>query len=59
MECESCEVLYINSVESHEDGCPDAWRNYKVECKWCGQEFRPETKGQGCCSINCADAYYG
>ena len=57
--CDSCEVLTINGVKCHETGCPDAWKEYEVECKWCGTKFKPETKGQDCCSEECVEAYHG
>jgi hypothetical protein len=44
--CQSCEALTINGVLCHEHGCPDAWRDYKRKCAWCGQEFIPENKYQ-------------
>ena len=56
--CESCQALMINGVLCHETGCPDAWKDYKRECKWCGQEFSPETKEQVCCSDDCAESYF-
>lgn len=55
--CDSCQVLMINGVRCHEHGCPEAWRDYKRECKWCGQEFQPEEKGQHFCSAECAESY--
>lgn len=57
--CESCEAIMINGVYCHEQGCPDAWKDYKKECKWCGQEFQPDWKEQSCCSQECAAAYHG
>lgn len=53
-----CEKLRINGVLTHEIGCPEAWRDYEQECKWCGQSFKPEEMGQDCCSEQCAEAYY-
>jgi hypothetical protein len=44
--CNSCEALTINGVYCHEHGCPDAWKNKTIECKWCGNEFTPEEKEQ-------------
>jgi len=55
--CSSCEVLTINGVLCHELGCPDAWRDYTRECKWCGTEFTPEDKHQDCCSHSCTMNY--
>lgn len=53
-----CEILYINGVKTHEIGCPEAWRDYSRECKWCGAEFKPEEKHQDCCCDDCAEAYH-
>ena len=57
--CDSCEVLNINGLNCHERGCPEAWKDKKVECKWCGTEFKPEERGQEFCTISCAEAYSG
>ncbi len=57
--CKSCELLRINGVVCHETGCPEAWRDKTRECKFCGCDFVPETRGQTCCSVECNDAYYG
>jgi len=56
--CQSCEAATINGVLCHEHGCPDAWRDYKAECKWCGQLFTPEERGSAFCSEDCAEVYY-
>ena len=55
--CDSCEVAMVNGVRTHERGCPDAWKDYKKECKWCGSEFKPKEKGQNCCSKSCEKSY--
>ena len=57
--CKQCQALRINGVLCHEHGCPDAWKDYQVNCKWCGQEFKPETRHQICCSDECMQIYYG
>jgi hypothetical protein len=57
--CDSCEVLYINGVKCHELGCPDSWKDYLTECKWCGQEFQPEEQGQKFCDWECYEACCG
>jgi len=54
-----CEKLRINGVLTHETGCPEAWRDYGVVCKWCGMRFEPEQAGQILCSEDCANAYWG
>lgn len=56
--CDSCQALMINGVLCHETGCPDAWKDYKRECEWCGQKFSPETRHQSCCCDECAADYY-
>ncbi len=55
--CHSCEVLYINGIRCHETRCPDAWQDYKLECKWCGQEFVPEDRYQLFCDSTCQESY--
>ena len=54
--CQSCEALMINGVYCHEIGCPDAWKDYQVECYECGFEFQPEFKGQMICN-ECQSEY--
>ena len=56
--CDSCNLLRINGIVTHETGCPEAWKDYKVSCKWCGSEFYPVEKYQICCSEECAESYY-
>lgn len=56
--CDSCEVMSINGVLCHEQGCPHAWKDESRECKWCGQEFNPERSEQDCCSHSCEVAYH-
>lgn len=51
--CESCEVLWINGIKTHELGCPDAWKDEVRECKECGQKFKPETRYQVFCNSEC------
>ena len=58
MECNSCEVLYINGIKCHEHGCPDAWRDEERECNWCGQSFEPEFREQEFCTPECRVDYY-
>ena len=57
--CESCQMLNINGINCHESGCPDAWRDYKRECDWCGTEFEPEEDYHNCCSAECYQTYVG
>ncbi len=55
--CHSCDVLYINGVKCHEQGCPEAWKDKVRECKWCGGEFHPEERDQFFCDESCNEAY--
>ncbi len=55
--CDSCEALMINGIYCHETGCPDAWKDYKRECKWCGQEFMPDEEHHEFCSVGCVHDY--
>lgn len=57
--CDSCEVVRINGMRCHETGCPAAWRDDRRECEWCGQEFKPEHRGQVCCDDECQQSYGG
>jgi len=57
--CSSCEVLVINGILCPEGGCPDAWKDYNIECAWCGQYFRPEMFDQRCCDQSCTAGYNG
>lgn len=64
--CDSCQVITINGVATHETGCinssinPATGKKWKTECKWCGREFTPgPTNTHGCCSKGCANSYYG
>ena len=56
--CDQCQALMINGVYCHEIGCPESWKDYSNECKWCGSTFKPELKGQLFCDTSCAEAYY-
>ena len=57
--CKSCEAVMINKVLCHERGCPDAWKDYKHECTWCGNQFKPEYEDQEFCCEECCDNYWG
>jgi hypothetical protein len=62
--CESCNANYIKvfnvGMNCHEFGCPDAWKDEKLMCKWCGCEFIPEEKqNRETCSHSCMVAYNG
>jgi hypothetical protein len=47
--CDGCSPSTINGTLCHEQGCPDAWRDYSVECFECGCDFQPEHRGQQTC----------
>ena len=47
--CNSCQALMINGIHCHETGCPDSWKDYQNECYECGQELKPEHRGQMIC----------
>jgi hypothetical protein len=57
--CDSCEAVRINGVLCHEHGCPEAWRDHKIECRECGTRFVPEVKGQQFCDDDCYRTYNG
>jgi hypothetical protein len=57
--CQSCEALTVNGVLCHESGCPDAWKDYKRTCKWCGSTFTPEFSRQQFCDDSCYACYNG
>ena len=57
--CTQCEILYINGVKCHEIGCPEAYKDEKRKCNWCGQEFTPEHSRQLFCGDSCYANYYG
>jgi len=57
--CDGCNPAMINGVLCHEHGCPDAWRDYQRECKWCGFKFFPVESGDYFCSYDCIESYYG
>jgi hypothetical protein len=57
--CYGCNPCMINGVLCHETGCPEAWKDHKVDCPECGQAFYPEERQQAYCSPCCAAAYTG
>ncbi|MFZ5832433.1 MAG: hypothetical protein ACOY3P_20290 [Planctomycetota bacterium] len=57
--CDGCQILSVNGQLCHEAGCPDAWRDYQIECRNCGTEFYPEDRDQSACSPCCAAALAG
>ena len=59
MNCPSCEMVAINGVACHEQGCPDAWKSEIRECKECGALFSPQNRAQPCCDEECFAMYYG
>lgn len=59
IKCSQCELMMVNGIIVHEIGCPLAWRDEIRDCKWCGQEFRPEHDEQVCCDATCLAAWLG
>jgi hypothetical protein len=55
--CDQCQIVYINGLRCHETGCPEAWKDAKRDCKWCGCAFAPENPLQHLCSNECAESY--
>ena len=51
--CDGCNPAMINGRLCHEHGCPDAWRDYTIECYGCGCDFQPEYRNQTYCSSEC------
>ena len=37
--CDGCDPASINSVLSHERGCPFSWKDYEISCCICGYDF--------------------
>ncbi len=62
MGCNECNVISINGVACHENGCPKSWIDpvtetpYKKECKVCGVEFEPEDRWVDACE-GCNEDY--
>jgi hypothetical protein len=47
--CNGCTPVKVNGVLCHEQGCPDAWRDYSVPCRECGVRFYREHRLQTYC----------
>lgn len=61
--CDQCEVLSVNGTATHEQGCPNSWRDpvtgkgYPVECFECGCMWAPDagpSTRRGIC-LDCVD----
>ncbi len=39
--CDQCQMTTINGYRAHELGCPNAWKNRRIDCFQCGFEFQP------------------
>ena len=50
MDCEQCEIMFINGIKTHEIGCPDSWKDYSIDCQVCGFEFIREGQYQATCN---------
>lgn len=55
--CDSCEIMNVNGVRTHELGCPESYKDEKRKCKWCGSKFTPEESHQKFCCDGCAEDY--
>jgi hypothetical protein len=53
--CDGCSPSRINGVFCHETGCPDAWRDQKIECAECGAKFYPEWRSAWRLNQYCPD----
>jgi len=53
--CDQCQVLRINGIPTHEQGCPNSHidpstgKGYLEKCPWCDRNFRAKYKGQDKC----------
>ena len=54
--CDQCEVLNINGTNCHEQGCPEAWKDYTRECYECGCDFTPTEQYEQVCP-ECVSEY--
>ncbi len=59
--CDSCQVLRINGIVTHEIGCHNSSIGKKYMCKWCGNDFTIESPNENheVCSHSCMVAYNG
>ena len=57
MPCNSCELLNINGLNCHETGCPDAWKDYEYDCRWCGSKLVNKEESTKFCDIHCYCMY--
>jgi hypothetical protein len=48
--CDGCVTVTINGVLTHEQGCPDAWRDTTKPCLECGCDFIPDSPRQSICN---------
>ena len=59
MRCDQCQIVYINGMRCHEIGCPEAWKDYIIDCPECGTSFVPEEKEQTFCCEDCWRSHSG
>lgn len=52
--CDGCSPSMINGIFCHEQGCPDEWRDRKIDCSECGCDFYPLTRYQKVC-VECKE----
>ena len=64
--CDGCSPSMVSAhstsgktqmVICHELNCPDAWRDYPRDCRWCGSAYYPTDREQAFCGDDCAQAY--
>lgn len=47
--CTDCQMLSINGMPSHENGCRSAWQREVRRCRDCGCDFRPIERDVAIC----------
>jgi len=47
--CDNCNIVRVNGILCHEQGCPDSWRDYKLDCFQCGCDFMRTERYQTVC----------
>jgi len=57
--CDGCSPAMINGQLCHEHGCPDSWKDYPLNCPWCGNEFYRQDREQMFCNDGCYADYHG
>lgn len=55
--CDGCSPSMIQGFLCHESGCPDAWRDRKAKCNFCGCTFPLENRNDTLCQ-GCLDDHF-